>query len=342
MINIGVIGYGHWGANLVRNFAQQPACVVKKVSDLRLERLQLLQTNYPDIAATLQANDILHDPEIDAVVIATPVFTHYEFAYRALLNGKHVLVEKPMTGSYREALTLVDVAGRMGRILMVDHTLLYTGAVQEMKTQVQNGGLGNLQYFDSTRINLGLFQPDVNVLWDLAPHDLSVLNYLIEEEPLSVQATGVSHTWNGIENIAYLTINYASGFIAHLSCSWSSPVRIRQMLIGGDKKMLVFNDLEPVEKVKVYDSGYDHRPDEDNTRILVNYRAGEIYTPQVEVKEPLAGMVAGFLEALLTGQEPLTSGRSGLKTIRILAASQKSIKNKGREVIVQAEEELLV
>ncbi|MBL0079449.1 MAG: Gfo/Idh/MocA family oxidoreductase [Bacteroidetes bacterium] len=280
------------------------------------------------------AADIFNNNEIDAVVIATPVFTHFELAKKALENGKHVLLEKPMTSSVEEAEQLIDLANKYQKVLMVDHTFLYTGAVQKMKKMIDSDEIGNIKYFDSTRINLGLFQPDVNVLWDLAPHDISILNYLKPEKPYSVQATGISHTNNGIENIAFLTINYQSGFIAHFNCSWTSPVKIRLMLIGGDKKMVVFNDLEPTEKIKIYDTGYNHKTDEEKKRILVDYRAGDIFIPKIENKEALSGMAADFISAIINNTTPISNYQSGLSVIKILEASQKSIKNQGKEIII--------
>jgi predicted dehydrogenase len=217
---------------------------------------------------------------------------------------------------------------------MVDHTFLYTGAVQKIKELIVKEELGKIQYFDSTRVNLGLFQPDVNVLWDLAPHDISILQYLIEEKPFSVQATGVSHTSNNIENIGYLTVNYQSNFIAHFHCSWTSPVKIRQMLIGGDKKMILFNDMEPTEKIKVYDTGYNFTSDEEKNKILVDYRVGDIFIPKIQTKEALAGMALDFVNAISTGREPISSWKSGLAVVQILEAAQISIKNKGKEVIL--------
>ena len=333
-MNIGIIGYGYWGPNLVRNFYANGKCKVKKVSDLRSERLNALKKVYPDIETTTDFNEVLNDELIEAIIIATPVFTHYELALKALMNGKHVLIEKPMTSNVKEAEELITLANNNSVVLMVDHTFLYTGAIQKMKQIIDNNEIGKLQYFDSTRINLGLFQPDINVLWDLAPHDISILNYLINEKPYSVVATGTSHTNNGIENIAYLTVNYKSGFIAHFNCSWTSPLKIRLMLIGGDKKMIVFNDIEPTEKIKIYDTGYDYKTDEDKRKILVDYRVGDIYVPKIQQKEALAGMTDDFLNAIDKGKLPLSSAVSGLEVIRILEASEKSIKNRGKEVII--------
>jgi len=304
------------------------------VADQREERLKVASGLYPSIQTTTSIDDVIDDPEIDAVVIATPVFTHYELAKRALEAGKNVLVEKPMTDSSALANELIDLATKKNKVLMVDHTFLYTGAVQKIKSLIDSNTLGNVNYFDSTRINLGLFQPDINVLWDLAPHDISILTYLVKETPQSVQATGVSHTNNGIENIAYMTINYQSGMIAHFHCSWSSPVKIRQILIGGDKKMVLYNDMEPTEKVKLYDTGYEIKNEEDKRKILVDYRIGDIYTPKVDPKEALAGVTSDFVTAINTGQSPVSDSESGLAVVKILEASQHSIKNKGAEVIL--------
>ena len=334
MINIAIIGYGYWGPNLVRNFSSTANCNLHTVVDFRAERLAVAKRNHPAVNTTNNTDDVFNNNEIDAVVIATPVFTHFELAKKALESGKHVLLEKPMTGSVAEAEKLIELAGRYKKTLMVDHTYLYTGAVQKMKSMIDAGEIGNVKYFDSTRINLGLFQPDVNVLWDLAPHDISILNYLKNEKPYSVQATGISHTKNSIENIAYLTVNYTSDFIAHFNCSWTSPVKIRLLLLGGDKKMVVFNDLEPTEKIKIYDTGYSHKTDEEKNRILVDYRAGDIYIPKVEAKEALAGMAADFVSAIINNTIPTSNCQSGLDVIKILEASQQSIKNNGKEILI--------
>jgi predicted dehydrogenase len=334
MIKLAIIGYGYWGPNLVRNFANAKDCTVHAVVDFRTERLDVVKKNHPNVNTTNNPEDVFSNKDIDAIVIATPVFTHFELAKKALENGKHVLLEKPMTSSVAEAEQLIEIATKYNKVLMVDHTFLYTGAVQKMKRMIDSDEIGNIKYFDSTRINLGLFQPDVNVLWDLAPHDISILNYLKSEKPYSVQATGISHTNNGIENIAFLTVNYQSDFIAHFNCSWTSPVKIRLMLIGGDKKMVVFNDLEPTEKIKIYDTGYNHKTDEEKNKILVDYRAGDIFIPKVENKEALAGMAADFVSAIVNNTTPISNFQSGLDVIKILEASQKSIKNQGKEVII--------
>lgn len=335
MIKVGIIGYGYWGPNLVRNFFSAKDCVVKSVADARIERLDQLAKIFPSINRVTDAQDIINDADIDAVVIATPVFTHFALARQALLSGKHVLIEKPLTSSVKEAETLIDLAERNSLLLMVDHTFLYTGAVQKIRQLIDTHELGSITYLDSTRINLGLFQPDINVLWDLAAHDISILNYLIKEKPYSVNATGVTHTRNNIENIAYLTVNYNSGFIAHFNCSWSSPVKIRMMLIGGDKKMVLYNDLEPTEKIKVYDTGYDHKTDEEKKRVLVDYRTGDIYVPKLQTTEALAGMACDFINCIQQKKAPVSSYEIGLNVVKILEASDKSIKNNGCEVLIK-------
>lgn len=334
MLNCAILGFGYWGPNLVRNFNAVSECKVKYVCDFRDERLALVNKQYPNIITTKDFDAVLNDSEIDAVIIATPVFTHFELAKKALLKGKNVLIEKPMTSTSKEALELYEISLKVNKLLMVDHTFLYTGAVQKMKQLIDSETIGNVKYFDSTRINLGLFQPDINVLWDLAPHDISILNYLIKETPYSVNATGVSHTNNGIENIAYLTVNYKSGFIAHFNCSWTSPVKLRTMLIGGDKKMVLFNDLEPTEKIKVYDTGYNYKSDEEKRRILVDYRAGDVNIPMVDSKEALFGMASDFINSIKNNTKPVSDFESGLSVIKILEASQLSIKQNGNEIIL--------
>ncbi|WP_162052631.1 Gfo/Idh/MocA family protein [Pontibacter pamirensis] len=335
MVNVGIIGYGYWGPNLVRNFYAANDCCVKAVADERPERLQQLEKEFPSVKGVKDAREIVHDPGIDAVVIATPVSTHFTLARKALAEGKHVLIEKPMTSSVEEAELLINLAEQKGVLLMVDHTFLYTGAVQKMRQLVDGQELGNIKYLDSTRINLGLFQSDINVLWDLAPHDISILNYIVDERPYSINATGITHTNNNIENIAYLTVNYASGFIAHFNCSWTSPVKVRMMLIGGDQKMILYNDLEPTEKIKVYDTGYSYSNDEEKKRVLVDYRTGDIHVPKLATTEALLGMANDFISSVQEKKQPKSSCHLGLDVVRILEASNKSIKHCGREVVLQ-------
>lgn len=332
MIKCAIIGYGYWGPNLVRNFSTVPGATVHTVVDLRPERLELVKKTYPQIEVTSDINALWSNQDINAVIIATPVFTHFPLAKKALESGKHVLIEKPMTDTVAHANELIALAQASGKVLMVDHTFLYTGAVQKMKSLIESGEIGKVKYFDSTRINLGLIQQDVNVLWDLAPHDISILDYLIQETPRSVQATGVSHIHNGIENIAYLTVNYTNDFIAHFNCSWSSPVKIRMMLVGGDKKMIVFNDMEPTEKIRIYDTAHSVKTDEEKRMALVDYRIGDVFIPKLATVEALSAMAKDFISAITHGTTPLGSYKSGLNTIRILEAAQVSIKEKGREV----------
>lgn len=332
MINIGVIGFGYWGPNLVRNFSNVSNAKVVAIAESRQERKSIILKSYPNITVYNEAIDLIKDPKIDAVVIATPVFTHFELAKNALSSGKHVLLEKPMTSNSSEAQELISLSKRLNLTLMVDHTFLYTGAVNTMKNLILDGEIGKLQYFDSTRINLGLFQSDVNVLWDLAPHDISILRHLISEKPYSVNATGISHTQNGIENIAYLTINYQSNFIAHFNCSWTSPVKVRSTLIGGDKKMLVYNDLEPSEKIRVYDTGFSCKTDEEKNRILVDYRVGDIYIPKLETKEALLGVANDFVDSIIQNKEPIANANLGLEVVEILESAQKSIRLNGQEI----------
>lgn len=329
MINVGVIGYGYWGPNLVRNFQALENCTVKVVCDKRETQFDKLAKAYPNIKRTSSIETIMADTAIDAVVIATPVNTHFEIAKNALSLGKNVLIEKPMTLKKDEALELINLAHKMNKVLMVDHTYLYTPAIQKIKSYIDQGIVGDLQYFDSTRINLGLFQNDVNVLWDLAPHDLSILFYLTSERPVTVSATGVSHTHSNNENIAYLTLKYQSGLLAHFNCSWVSPVKIRSILIGGTHKMIQFNDLEPTEKVKIFDTGYDVNNDEDKNRLLIDYRIGDIFIPKVEIKEALYAMASDFINCIENKCEPISSSAIGLEVIKVLEASEKSIKNNG-------------
>lgn len=334
-VNIGIIGYGYWGPNLVRNFSTQKNGQVYAVADGRQERLELVNKLYPQVKTMSTADELLDNSEVHAVVIATPVFSHFDLAKKALLRGKHVLIEKPMTASSDEARELIDLAGSKGLTLMVDHTFLYTGAVQKMKELIETNVIGKPMYFDSSRINLGLFQPDVNVLWDLAPHDISILTYLVAEKPYSINATGISHTHNQIENIAYMTVNYQSDFIAHFNCSWTSPVKLRQTLIGGDKKMIVYNDLEPSEKIRVYDTGYHHKTDEDKNKIMVDYRTGDVHIPKLSSMEALYGVAEDFINAIMNKTQPLATAQLGLQVVQLLEAAQQSIKLNGQEIILK-------
>ena len=331
MISVGIIGFGYWGPNLVRNFSAIKDCQVKTVSDLEQSRLDKVRNMYPHIATTTDCSAIFNDPEIDAVIIATPISTHFDLAKQTILSGKHVFVEKPLTGSTKESLELAALAKENNRIIMVDHIYLYHGAIKKMKELISSGEIGEIQYFDTIRINLGLFQADNSVIWDLATHDLSVIFYLLDEKPYSVVATGVSHTDNNVENIAYITLHYSSGKIAHINCSWTSPVKIRQMLIGGTKKMIVYNDVEPTEKIKVYDTSYEVIKSD---KILVDYRIGDIYIPKFDFTEALHSAALNFIDCITNNKTPISDHNSGIEVVRTLEAIERSIRSNGREVIL--------
>jgi predicted dehydrogenase len=334
-IRIGVIGYGYWGPNIVRNFntATGGRSQVVMVCDPRPEaRARVLQA-FPNTKVTCNADELVSSPEIDAVAVVTPVWTHYELAKKALENGKHVFVEKPFTSTSQQAEELINLAERKNLKIMVDHTFLFTGAVRKIRQLVDDGTLGDLFYYDSTRVNLGLFQHDVNVIWDLAPHDLSIMDYLIRTPPEAVVATGQSHL-NGHEDIAFMTVYFPNKVIAHINVNWLSPVKVRTTLIGGEKKMLVWNDLEADEKIKVYDKGVDVKSQEGVYQLLVSYRSGDMWSPQVEQVEALKLEMQHFLDCISDGKTPISDGHSGLRVVRMLEAAQKSVSNRGELVNV--------
>lgn len=327
MIRIGVIGYGYWGPNIVRNFDNRESSQVVSVCDINLEMLRRVKKAYPDVEVTTDCEDIISSPKIDAVAVVTPVFTHFDIAKKALQNGKHVFVEKPFTATTAQAEELIDLAEKNNLKIMVDHTFLYTGAVRKMKQLIDDGTLGDLLYFDSVRVNLGLFQHDVNVVWDLAPHDLSIMDYLLEGKPTGVVATGQAH-FNGPEDIAYITV-YFQNMIAHINVNWLSPVKVRTTLIGGQKKMLLWNDIEPDNKIKVYDKGVDITTNEGVYDLLVSYRSGDMWAPRVEQTEALKLETQCFVECVQNGKTPINDGHAGLRVVRMLEAANKSLKNKG-------------
>lgn len=331
-VNVGIIGYGYWGPNLVRNFYDLETAWVSGVCDVNPKLLKAVNKRYPAVPLFHSAEELINDPGTDAVVIATPVSTHFPLAEAALKAGKHVLLEKPMVTSVADAERLIGLAQARNLTLMVDHTFLYNGAMQRIRQIVSDPGFGNMLYIDSTRINLGIFQNDVNVLWDLAAHDLSIIDFLIEERPVSVQAIGASHTRNNIINLAYLVLRYNSGLIAHINCSWSSPVKIRQMLLGGEHKMIVYNDIEPTDKLKVYEHGFTYLSDEERKDVLVDYRLGDVYIPKFSLREPLAAMAADFCHSIETGSEPVSSYRSGLEVTRLLELADESLARRGVEI----------
>ena len=332
-LKIAVIGYGYWGPNLVRNFTNLENSTVSHVVDESPDRLEKVKKLYPSINATSSLTEILENPEIDCIIIATPISTHYDIAKKALEHNKHVLVEKPMTNSVKHAKELIELSKKKKKVLMVDHTYLYTGAIQKIKKIIDKNMIGEIQYIDSTRINLGLFQSDVNVLWDLAAHDIAICSYLMNENPISVQAVGKSHTDSDFEDIAYLTLHFKSKKIIHFNCSWISPVKIRYMLIGGNKKMIIFNDLETTEKVKIYDTKYKTKTNPKNDRqILADYRVGDIFIPKLTTREGLSSMVEDFVSAIIDKTKPISNYDIGLQVVKILEAAQRSITNQGKEV----------
>jgi len=334
-INVGLIGYGYWGPNLLRNLHETDGVEVTRCVDLRPERRAAASKRYPTVQVSAEVDEILSDSKIDAVVIATPVFTHHVLAKRALDANKHVLLEKPITRTVKEAEELIQLAKSRGSVLMVDHTFVYTGAVRRMKEIIEAQELGELYYFDSVRVNLGLFQHDIDVIWDLAPHDVSILTYLIPEKPHSVSAVGADHTGRGLVDVAYLTLHFTNNFIAHFHVNWLSPVKLRHNLIGGSRRMLVYDDMEPSEKVRVYDRGIQVRSQEGIYKALVDYRMGDVWSPKVEVREALSVECEHFVNCIRTGANPNSDGESGLQVVKILEAATDSVINGGQRVAVE-------
>ena len=336
MIGIGVIGCGYWGPNLVRNFADQSRGRVAMVCDLRPERLASVAQRHPSVRATISPQELIDDPAVDAVVVATPVAHHYELAMAALRAGKHVLVEKPMTSRSDDAMRLIDEAARRRLVLMVDHTFVYTAAVRKIRELTHTGEIGDIYYYDSVRINLGLFQHDVNVLWDLAVHDLSIIDFVLEQAPVAVSATGLAHVTGEPENIGYMTMFFEGRLIAHVHVNWLAPVKVRRTLLGGSRRMIVFDDLETSEKIKVYDRGISVNPNSENVyQMLVGYRAGDMWAPNVPPGEALREEAAHFLDCIETRQRPITDGEAGLRVIRLLEAATQSMLNQGQLVTIK-------
>lgn len=339
MIRIGVIGYGYWGPNLVRNFADARDTRMVAVSDLNEERLALIERRHPGVETTTDVQAVLNSPNIDAVAIATPVSTHFPLAMEALKAGKHVLIEKPMTTSSEDALRLIEEADRRQLVLMVDHTFVYTGAVRKIRELIERGSLGEIYYYDSTRVNLGLFQHDVDVIWDLAVHDVAIMDYILPGVPTKVCATGIGHVNGASENLAYVTVFYNSSLIAHLNVNWLSPVKVRRTLIGGSKQMIVYDDVETSEKVKIYDKGIDvTNGPESRYKLLVSYRSGDMYAPQLDGTEALKNVVQHFSDCIRNSATPLTDGRCGLRVVSVLEAATRSMKEHGRLEHVKAGE----
>jgi predicted dehydrogenase len=336
MIGIGVIGYGYWGPNLVRNFSEVPGARVVAVSDMRSDRLAQVQQRYSGVRTTTDYRELLTDSSIDAIVVATPVSTHFDLAMQTLNSGKHVFVEKPMTTSVEQAERLLDYAAHCQRMIMVDHTFVFTGAVRKIKELVDTEQLGKLYYYDSVRVNLGIFQHDVNVLWDLAAHDISIMDYVLGAQPSVVAATGIAHVPGQPKDVAYLTCLFNGNLIAHFHVNWLSPVKVRRTLIGGDRRMIVYDDVEPSEKVKIYNKGIalTNRP-ESKYQLLVSYRTGDMWAPQLETTEALKLEALHFVECLEQSKHPLTDGQAGLRVVRILEAASQSLAQGGRPVELQ-------
>ena len=331
MIRVGVIGYGYWGPNIVRNFNAHDGVQLVSVCDKSPEALKRVRKLYPEIGICSDARDITSSPDIDVVCVVTPVSTHYELAKEALQNGKHVFIEKPFTATTAQAEELVELAGKKNLMIMVDHTFLFTSAVRKIKEVVDDGTLGDLYYYDSTRVNLGLFQHDVNVIWDLAPHDFSIMDYVLQAKPVAVSASGTAHV-NKQEDIAYVMVYFQNNLSAHFNVNWLSPVKLRTTLIGGEKKMLVWNDINPDATIKIYDKGVDMRTTEGIHSLLVNYRSGDMWAPRVEQAEALKLEVEYFVDCLNKKKTPFNDGEAGLRVVRLLEACDKSIQNKNAMV----------
>jgi predicted dehydrogenase len=333
-LSVGVIGCGYWGPNLVRNLVENPRTRVSAVCDLRPDRLAAIQRRCDSARLTTQAEQVIEDPAVDAVAITTPVSTHTELALAALNAGKHVLVAKPLAATVTEATELIAAAHRAERVLMVDHTFVYTSAVRRIRELLQQGLLGELYYFDSVRINLGLFQHDVNVIWDLAAHDFSILIYLLDAEPVAISAQGACHSWNGLVDVAYVTIRYPGELIAHCHLNWLSPVKIRHTLLGGSERMLVWDDLAADEKLKIYDRGIriPEPGDETYYKARVDYRIGDAWIPQVDRREALATEIDHFADCVHDGADPITGGTAGLNVVRLLEATTASLQDGGRSI----------
>ena len=331
LIKFGVVGYGYWGPNVVRNLDRLNETKVVAVCDKSPAAQRKVAKAYPDVLVTGDPAELMSSPDIDAIAVVTPVWTHYELAKAALQNGKHVFVEKPFTSNAAQAQELIELAARKNLKIMVDHTFLFTGAVQKIKQLLQDNALGKLYYYDSTRVNLGLFQHDVNVVWDLAPHDLSIIDHLIQRTPEAISATGQTHL-NGHEDVAFLTLYFPDKIIAHINVNWLSPVKVRTTLIGGEKKMLVWNDLEADEKIKIYDKGVNITSREGLYNLLVHYRSGDMWAPQIEQIEALNRELSYFVECIANDKTPVNDGEAGLRVVRMLEAANASISKRGELV----------
>jgi predicted dehydrogenase len=328
IVNFGVIGYGYWGPNIVRNLVNLEDSKVLAIAEISPAARARAEKAYPGVKVTADASEVIKSPDIDAIAVVSPVWTHYELTKTALENGKHVFVEKPFTSNTAQAEELIELAEKKNLKIMVDHTFLFTGAVRKISQLLNDGALGKLYYYDSTRVNLGLFQHDINVLWDLAPHDLSIMDHLLKARPEAVVATGQGHL-NGHEDVAYMTLYFPENVIAHINVNWLSPVKVRTTLIGGEKRMLVWNDLEADEKVKVYDKGVNITSREGVYELLVSYRSGDMWSPQLEQVEALRHELSYFVECISNNEEPFNNGCAGLRVVQMLESASESLSKKG-------------
>src|SRR5690348_10690811 len=328
-IRMGLIGYGYWGPNVARNLQSLESCQIVSICDQNQASLRRASRSFSGVKLTTSSSDVLTSPQVDAVAVVTPVWTHFELAKAALHNGKHVFVEKPFTSTPQQAEELIELANRKGLKIMVDHTFLFSGAVRKIRELVDLGTLGQLYYFDSTRVNLGLFQHDVNVVWDLAPHDLSIMDYIIQAQPEAVVATGGRHV-NGLADMAFITVYFPGDVVAHVNVNWLSPVKVRTTLIGGEKKMLVWNDLEPDEKIKIYDKGVQIANGTGIYELLVSYRSGDVWAPKVEQTEALKVELEHFVDCIVNNHTPLNDGAAGLRVVKLLEAADQSLREKGK------------
>ncbi len=332
MINVGVIGYGYWGPNIVRNLQGTEGAKLVSICDKKPGILMKIRKNYPNIKFCCNYRDITRSSNVDAIAIATPVSTHFEVAKDALLNGKHVFVEKPFTSNVRQAEELLDLADKKKLKIMVDHTFLFTGAVKKIKELINKKALGDFLYYDSTRINLGLFQHDINVIWDLVPHDLAIMDYIIKDRPVAISAKGVDHFGRGLEDVAYVMAYFKNNMIAHFNINWLSPVKIRLTLIGGTKKMLVWNDVDPDEKIKIYDKGVKVKGEEGIYKLLVDYRSGDMWAPKLDRSEALKVELQLFVKYIKSSCPVINDGHAGLRILKMLEATDKSLKNGGKVI----------
>lgn len=333
-LNVGVIGCGYWGPNLIRNFNNNiHDCTLKTVSDLDESRLKHITTNHPNVKGVTDANQLVEDKEIDAVVVATPVKFHFSLAKTALLAGKHVMIEKPMASSVAECEELVEIANSKGLVLMVGHTFLYSEPVRKIASIIKSGDIGDIRYINSQRLNLGLFQKDINVAWDLAPHDISIILYLLGSYPKTVNCQGNAHVTPGIEDVTNMSLMFDSDRFATIQSSWLEPRKVRQMTIVGTRRMIIYNDIQPTEKVRIYDVRVDRPPHYDTfAEFQYSYYYGDIYTPRLDQSEPLKVQCQHFLDCIREGKKPISSGERGLELVKILEASSESLKNNGAPV----------